>query len=141
MLWGLAQERSIWDGYSKTIPKRCFRRGVGVVAPYLALLREDAPQRTHDLREVFNALIWIVRTGSAWRYMPHDLPAWEAVYQQTQRWLNAGEFEAMVHHSRCRWPFEGIASEPQRRSSTSHSEVHSRERFSGRLRRAQGEGG
>jgi transposase len=70
------------------------------VAPYLALLREDAPQRDHDLREVFNALRWIVRTGSAWRYMPHDLPPWEAVYQQTQRWLNAGVFEEMVHDLR-----------------------------------------
>jgi hypothetical protein len=34
------------------------------VAPYLALVREDAPQREHDLREVFNALRWIVRAGA-----------------------------------------------------------------------------
>src|ERR687893_1068992 len=67
------------------------------VAPYLALVREDAPQRNHDLREVFNGPRWIVRTGSAWRYMPHDLPPWEAVYQQTRRWLEAGVFEEMVH--------------------------------------------
>src|SRR5215203_4317255 len=67
------------------------------VAPYLALVREDAPQREHDLREVLNGLRWIVRTGSAWRYMPHDLPPWEAVYRQTQRWLKAGVFEEMVH--------------------------------------------
>ena len=33
-------------------------------APYLALMREDAPQRVHDLREVLNGLRWIVRTGS-----------------------------------------------------------------------------
>ena len=70
------------------------------VAPYLALVREDAPQRNHDLREVFNGLRWIVRTGSAWRYMPHDLPPWEAVYQQTRRWLSAGVFEQMVHDLR-----------------------------------------
>src|ERR671933_597651 len=56
------------------------------VAPYLALVREDAPQRSHDLREVLNGLRWVVRTGSPWRYMPHDLPPWEAVYQQTRRW-------------------------------------------------------
>jgi transposase len=70
-------------------------------APYLALMREDAPQRVHDLREVLNGLRWIVRTGSPWRYMPNnDLPPWEAVYQQTQRWLKAGVFEAMVHDLR-----------------------------------------
>src|SRR5215217_1768704 len=70
------------------------------VAPYLALVREDAPQRNHDLREAFNGLRWIVRTGSAWRYMPHDLPPWEAVYQQTRRWLSAGVLEEMVHDLR-----------------------------------------
>jgi len=70
------------------------------VAPYLALLREDAPQRVHDLREVFDALCWIVRAGASWRMMPNDFPPWEAVYQQTQRWIDAGVFEAMVHDLR-----------------------------------------
>ena len=66
------------------------------VAPYLTLMTEDAPQREHSLREVFNGLRWIVRTGAQWRMMPHDLPPWAAVYQQTQRWLKAGVFEAIV---------------------------------------------
>jgi len=70
------------------------------VAPYLALVREDAPQRTHNLREVFDALRWIVRSGASWRMLPHDFPPWEAVYQQTQRWLSTGVFEAMVHDLR-----------------------------------------
>src|SRR5918995_2086375 len=70
------------------------------VAPYLALVREDAPQRTHDLREVFNGLRWLVRSGAPWRMLPHDFPPWEAVYQQTQRWLAAEVFEAMVHDLR-----------------------------------------
>ena len=66
------------------------------VAPYLTLMSEDAPQRSHSLREVFNALRWMVRTGAPWRYLPSDLPPWEAVYQQSQRWIRAGVFEAMV---------------------------------------------
>src|ERR671933_459041 len=70
------------------------------VAPYLALVREDAPQRTHDLREVFNGLRWIVRSGAPWRMLPHDFPPWQAVYQQTHRWLSAGVFEAIVHDLR-----------------------------------------
>ena len=69
-------------------------------APYLALVREDVPQRRHDLREVLNALRWIVRPGSPWRMMPNDFPPWEAVYQQTQRWIAAGVFEQMVHDLR-----------------------------------------
>ena len=49
------------------------------VAPYLALVREDAPQRSHDLREVLNALRWIVGAGGPWRMMPNGFPPWEAV--------------------------------------------------------------
>ncbi len=41
------------------------------VAPYLTLLREDAHQRTHDLRQVFNAVRWLVKTGAHWRYIPY----------------------------------------------------------------------
>src|SRR5688500_3091143 len=70
------------------------------VAPYLALVREDAARRNHDLREVFNGLRWVVRTGSPGRYMPHDLPPCEATYQQTPRWLKAAVFEQMVHDLR-----------------------------------------
>jgi len=70
------------------------------VAPYLTLMTEEAPQRDHSLREVFNGLRWIVRAGAPWRMMPNDLPPWFTVYQQTQRWINAGVFEAMVQDLR-----------------------------------------
>jgi transposase len=66
------------------------------VAPYLTLMKEDAPQREHSLREVFNGLRYVLKAGATWRMMPHDLPPWEAVYQQTQRWIKAGVFEAIV---------------------------------------------
>ena len=69
-------------------------------APYLALVPETAPQRRHALREVFNGLRYIVKTGGQWRWMPNDLPPWPAVYQQTQRWLAAGCFEAILHDLR-----------------------------------------
>ncbi len=70
------------------------------VAPYLTLMDEDAPQRRHDLREVVNGLRFIVRGGLQWRLMPHDLPPWWVVYQQTRRWLAAGVFDAIVHDLR-----------------------------------------
>lgn len=66
------------------------------VAPYLILLPEDAGQRTYSLREVFNGLRWITRAGAPWRMMPNDLPPWWVVYQQTQRWIAAGCFAALV---------------------------------------------
>jgi transposase len=70
------------------------------VAPYLSLMRDDAPQRRHDPREVFNALRWIVRAGAPWRLLPTNFPPWPAVYQQARRWLAAGVFETMAHDLR-----------------------------------------
>ena len=69
-------------------------------APYLTLMREDAMQREYPLRELFNALRYIVKTGCTWRYLPHEFPPWSAVYQQTQRWIKAGCFEMMAHDLR-----------------------------------------
>jgi len=70
------------------------------VAPYLTLMTEEAPQREHSLREVFNGLRWMVRAGAPWRMIPNDLPPWFTIYQQTQRWIKAGVFEAIVHDLR-----------------------------------------
>lgn len=63
-------------------------------------MKEQAPQRKYPLRDLFNALRWLVRAGCPWRMMPNDLPPWTAVQQQTQRWLVAGCFEAMAHDLR-----------------------------------------
>ncbi len=70
------------------------------VAPYLTLLPEDVSQRKHDLREVFNGLRYLVKTGVHWRMLPHDLPPWPVVYQQMRRWMAAECFEAIVHDLR-----------------------------------------
>src|SRR5215213_9860292 len=88
-----------------TAPRKTYPTDVSdeeweLVAPYLTLMDRDAPQRRHDLREVFNGLRFIIRGGLQWRLMPHDLPPWWVVYQQTRRWLAAGVFEAMVHDLR-----------------------------------------
>ena len=66
------------------------------LAPYLTLMREAAPQRIHPLRELFNGLRFIARTGPQWRFMPHGLPPWPAVHQQTRRWLAAEVFDTIV---------------------------------------------
>lgn len=67
---------------------------------YLTLMKEEVPQREYPLRELFNGLRWLARTGSPWRMMAHDLPPWHAVYQQTRRWVRAGCFEAMAEDLR-----------------------------------------
>jgi transposase len=63
-------------------------------------MTEEVPQREHSIRAIFNGLRWIVRAGAAWRMMPHDLPPWPTVYQQSQRWLNADMFDTIVQNLR-----------------------------------------
>lgn len=83
-----------------------------LVAPYLVLLREDAGQRAHPLRELFNGLRYLVRTGIPWRAMPNDLPPWEAVYGQATRWLRTGCFDALAQDLRAVLRLAG-AREPE----------------------------
>ena len=63
-------------------------------------MSEAAPQRDHSLRELFNALRYVIRYGIAWRAMPNDFPSWAAVYQQSQRWLASGCFETLAQDLR-----------------------------------------
>ena len=71
-----------------------------LVASYLTLVREDAGQREHPLRDLFDGLSHVVKTGAPWRWMPHDLPPWTAVYQQAQRRSSAGCLEQLAEDLR-----------------------------------------
>ena len=81
----------------RTYPSNVSDEEWAFVAPYLALMHEDAPQRKYPLRALFNALRYLAHTGCPWRYLPHDLPPWQAVHQQWSRWRDARVFESIVH--------------------------------------------
>jgi transposase len=66
-------------------------------------MTEVAPQREYSLREVFNGLHWMVRSGATWRMMPNDLPPWNVIYQQMQRWIKAQVFESLASDLRTVW--------------------------------------
>ena len=69
-------------------------------APYLTLMKEDAPQRVHALRDVFDAVRWMAKAACPWRLLPGDFPPWFVVEQQSKRWIAAGVFEALTHDLR-----------------------------------------
>ena len=48
---------------------------------------------THSRREMFNALLYLDRSGCAWRMLPHDLPPWAAVYAFWRRLVRRGILE------------------------------------------------
>lgn len=51
--------------------------------------------RIHSIREIFNAIFYIVRSGCAWRLLPHDLPSWKTVYHYFRRWSKEGLIEKL----------------------------------------------
>ena len=70
------------------------------VVPYLTLIREDAGQRVHALRDVLDAVRWMVKAGCPWRMLPGDFPPWQAVEQQAKRWMEADCFKSLTHDLR-----------------------------------------
>jgi transposase len=72
---------------------------MGLRALCLVLIDEQAPQRRHSLREVFNALRCLGPAGAAWRMWLNDLPPWQVVYQQCRRRNNAGLSDGSDRHS------------------------------------------
>jgi transposase len=62
-----------------------------VIAPFLNLQRP----RKLDLRQVFDALLYITRTGVQWRNLPADFPAWSAVYYYFSIWSASGLLERL----------------------------------------------
>ena len=104
-------------------------------APYLTLMKEDAPQREYSMRALFNAVRYMVRAGCPWRMIPNDLPPWFTVHQQTQRWIKAGRFEAMAHVLRFGWVF-APRSHSSAAASSSSSQTAGPLQKSGRSMRA-----
>lgn len=51
-------------------------------------------------REYLNAIFYWLRTGCAWRHLPHDFPPWKSVYTQFKRWREQDLFERLEHYLR-----------------------------------------
>ena len=50
-------------------------------------------KRKHSIREIFNAVLYVVKTGCQWRMLPHCFPKWQLVYYYFTRWKNEGIIE------------------------------------------------
>ena len=50
-------------------------------------------RRTTNLREVVNAILYVLRSGCAWRLLPHDFPPWQTVHRYFRAWPAAGVWE------------------------------------------------
>ena len=53
------------------------------------------PRKT-DLREVLNALFYLVRSGCQWRMIPHEFPPWKTCYNYYRAWIDSGLWDEIV---------------------------------------------
>ncbi|WP_236263965.1 IS5 family transposase [Dysgonomonas sp. Marseille-P4677] len=58
------------------------------------LLKER--ERKHDLKEIFNAIFYLVKTGCQWRMLPKEYPKWELVYYYFRKWSFFEEFDLLL---------------------------------------------
>lgn len=77
-------------------------------------------RRQVDLREIINAIFYVLRTGCAWRLLPHDFPAWQTVYGYFRRWRDSGLWEQLNDALR-----EALRNEAERETEPSAAIVDS----------------
>jgi transposase len=61
-----------------------------ILAPLLEPPTRRGRPRTHDVRTMLNAVLYVLRGGVSWRLLPHDYPPWHSVYDQFRRWRCSG---------------------------------------------------
>jgi putative transposase len=66
-----------------------------VLAPHLPAASAVGRPRVHSYREILDAIFYVVRSGGAWRLVPHDLPPWQTVYHYFRQWRLSGLWERL----------------------------------------------
>jgi putative transposase len=63
------------------------------IEPHLPAPKGHGRPRTHDLREILNAVLYVLKSGCQWRMLPHDFPRWPTVYHYFRQWRIDGTWE------------------------------------------------
>ena len=67
-----------------------------LIAPLVQQPPGPGRPRQIDMREVLNAIFYIVRTGCQWRMLPHDFPPWQTVYYYYRKWTQDGTWDRIL---------------------------------------------
>src|SRR6266849_1660743 len=68
-----------------------------VLEPLIPAVAEDATNVAYSRREIVNGILYVLRSGCPWRWVPHDLPAWGTVYWYFRTWRNEGVWDQILH--------------------------------------------
>ena len=63
------------------------------IEPHLPLPKEHGRPRIYSLREILDAIFYVLRSGCQWRLLPHDFPRWPTVYHYFRKWRIDGTWE------------------------------------------------
>ena len=63
------------------------------LSPLIPGPKSGGRPRQVDMREVINAIVYVLRSGCTWRMIPHDLPPWGTVWRYFREWRNDGTWE------------------------------------------------
>jgi putative transposase len=63
------------------------------IQPHLPTPTGHGRPRIHDLREILNAVFYVLKSGCQWRMLPHDFPRWPTVYHYFREWRIDGTWE------------------------------------------------
>ncbi len=77
----------------KTYPSDLTDEQWELLSPLLPAAKPGGRPRTVELREILNAILYVLRTGCAWRMLPHDLPPWQTVYKYFRGFSEDGTWE------------------------------------------------
>lgn len=66
-----------------------------LLEPLLPTAKSGGRPRSVDLREITNAMLYLLRTGCPWRSLPHDLPPWSTVWAYFRRWRDDGTLDRL----------------------------------------------
>ena len=66
-----------------------------IIKPLIPPPKPGGHPRTVDMREVVNAIFYLLRTGCSWEMLPHDFPPYSTVYYYFRRWQKRGFWEQL----------------------------------------------
>src|SRR5216684_2646657 len=67
-----------------------------ILEPLIPPAKPGGRPRSVNMRQILNGIFYVLRSGCAWRLLPHDYPAWSTVYDYFRKWRNAGVWEQLV---------------------------------------------
>jgi transposase len=69
-----------------------------ILEPFLPQQKPGGRHRKYPMREIINAIQYVLRGGCAWRLIPHDLPHWRTAYEYFRQWKNDGTWLRIHDH-------------------------------------------